>query len=216
MLGVVPVIPHALLHLGEQWAALSGRTAWLERMRATSSGPLATLLELVVVVAYLAWLVLLVRGLASGVVVRGALRSESWLARAHASVERPAALITAGLAALHAAHLWLPRALGRASHLESYETLRTVTGTPLGIALTALGLTAFCAHVAASIPTALLVLGVGEARDTRQSVRLVSTGLSACVFVLAVQLAGWHATGTGTVWPIEVVAVPDGPPAPEE
>jgi hypothetical protein len=211
VLGLLPVV-HGIVHLAEQWSAFGGRIAWLMRMRATSSGPPVALLELAVVSGYVAWLVLQVRALRRGPLT---VDGESVLARAHASVARPAGLLTATLASLHALLLWLPRALGRASHLESYEILRTATGTWPWLAASALGLSAFVLHVAAGPPTSLAVLGLARTPESRQAARLVSTGLAVCLLVLAAQLVGWHATGTGTVWPVRVVAPDESAPLDE-
>lgn len=213
VLGLLPVI-HGIAHLGEQWSAFGGRIEWLMRMRATSSGPLVGVVELAVVVGYGAWLTLQLRALRRER-ADDPTASESLLARAHASVARPAALVTAALALLHALVLWLPRVLGHASLLESYELLRTASGTLPVLVLAALGLSALALHVAAGVPTALAALGWMRAPEARQAVRLVSSGLAVCVLVLAVQLFGWHATGTGTVWPVRIVAPEESTPLDE-
>jgi succinate dehydrogenase/fumarate reductase cytochrome b subunit len=211
-LGLLPAV-HGLAHLAEQWSAFGGRIAWLARMRGTS-GPLIGVLEVAAVAGYAAWLVLQVRALRRPASDPSA--DETALARAHGSVARPAALLTAALAVLHALLLWLPRMTGRASLLEGYELLRTATGTLPGLVLAAVGLTAFSFHLAAGLVPALSLLGALRTAEARQAARLVTTGLGACALILGVQLAGWHATGAGTVWPVHVVAPDDAPSAAAE
>ncbi len=205
---------HGALHLAEQWSAFRGRFGWLVQMRTTGSGPVAGLLELVVVVGYAAWLILGLRSL-RGPRTEDPLFDGSRLARAHAAVARPAALVTAAAALLHAALLWLPRWLGHASHLESYELLRSATGTLPHLVLAALGLSAFSLHVAAGLPGALFTVGALRSAEARQPARLVSSGLGVSLFLLGVQLAGWHATGAGTVWPVRVVEPRESAPLEE-
>lgn len=207
MLGVVPLLPWALFHLAEQWSALGGRAAWLGRMRA-NIGSGGTVLEVLVVLSVAAWLVLLVRGRARPSVA-AVVAHESGVARALLALERPAAWLTAVLVLVHAATLWLPRVLGEASLLEGYEVLREATGRLPGLTLVCVGIPAFVLHVAASLPSAALITGFGGSRDARQGARLVGIGLAACLLVLFTQLAGWHATGGGVIWPIRVVVVSD-------
>lgn len=207
MLGVVPLLPWAIIHLAQQWTALGGRAAWLGRQRA-ESGVVMTSLELLVMVATAVWLGLLVRGLLERRPSVGtAVAHEGTLARSLATLETPSALLTAILVLVHAATLGLPRMLGHATLAQVYETLRGSTGTPMGIALVSIGLSAFVVHVACAVPSALMVMGFAETPSARQATRLVSVGLSACLLVLFTQLAGWHATGTGVLWPIRVVEV---------
>ncbi len=209
MLGVVPLLPWALFHLAEQWTAFGGRAAWLGRMRVTSTGAMGVL-ELAVVLSCAVWLVLLVRGRLGQRSAPGReVAHESALSRGLAAVEEPAAFLTASLVLVHALTLWGPRFLGWASLAEGYELLRTASGRWPGLVLAAFGISAFVVHLAASVPNAALLLGFGTSKESRQAARLVGLGLSACLLVLLTQLHGWHATGTGTVWPIQVVEVPD-------
>jgi hypothetical protein len=207
MLGVVPLVPWALFHLAEQWSALGGRAMWLGRMRA-NAGVGGSLLEVLVVLSVGAWLVLLARG-RERPSVSATVAQESGLGRALLALERPAAWITAVLVLVHAATLWLPRITGQASLLEGYEILREATGRLPGLVLVCVGIPAFVLHVAASIPSCALILGFGGSRDARQGARVVGVGLAACLFLLFTQLAGWHATGGGVIWPIRVVEVAD-------
>ena len=207
MLGVVPLLPWALFHLAEQWSALGGRAAWLGRMRA-NAGAAGSLLEVLVVLSVLAWLALLARG-RERPSVSAPVAHESGLGRVLLTLERPAAWITAVLVLVHAATLWLPRITGHASLLEGYEILREATGRWPGLLLVCLGVPAFVLHVAASIPSCALILGFGGSRDARQGARMVSVGLAACLLILFTQLAGWHATGGGVIWPIQVVEISD-------
>jgi hypothetical protein len=208
MLGVVPLVPWAVLHLFQQWSALGGRAAWLGRQRA-DAGAVMTLLEVLVVASCAAWLALLLRALFTRQPPLGAtVAHESRLARSLATLEAPAALLTATMVLVHAATLWLPRMIGHTSLAQVYETLRSATGTPLGIAMVAIGVSAFVLHVAAALPGAVMLLGLAETAGARQASRLVSVGLATCLLLLFTQLAGWHATGTGVLWPIRVVEVP--------
>lgn len=210
MLGAVPLLPWALFHLAEQWTAFGGRVSWLGRMRVTSAGPLMGALELIVVAACALWLVLLVRGRLRKRPFPGhEVAAESALGRALGTLEEPAAFLTAALVSVHALTLWLPRFLGQASLAQGYELLRTASGLPAGLLLAAFGISAFVVHVACVVPSAVLLVGGGTSRDTRQAARLVGVGFAVCLLILFTQLAGWHATGTGTVWPIQVVEVPD-------
>ena len=213
MLGVLPLLPWALLHLVQQWSALGGRAAWLGRERA-DAGALMTVLEVAVVLACVVWLGLLVRGVVTKRPAPGAaVAHEGALSRALATLETPAALLTASMVIVHAATLWLPHLLGSTTLAQIYETLRSATGTPVGIAMVAVGLGSFVVHVACAVPSALMIAGLSDTPSARQAARLVSLGLAACLLLLFTQLAGWHATGTGVLWPIRVVEVSgDAPP----
>ena len=90
------------------------------------------------------------------------------------------------------------------------KALRVAAGTPALLIVHAAGLSAVAVHVAASLPAWLVSARLVSTREGRRSAALVGVGLSACLLVLLVQLYGWHATGTGTVWPVQVIEAGDG------
>ena len=213
ILSVFAVLPWLLFHLWEQWAALAGRAAWLERMHGTSGSVGMRIAELVGgVLPVVVLAVLTGRALAAGGPLPGHEVDESdgplvvFLSR----VAKPALVLTVAFLVLHVGWLWLPRALGQASLGEGYEALRVAAGTPALLVVHAVGLSAVAVHVAASLPAWLVSAGIVTTRVSRRSAALAALGLSACLLVLSVQLYGWHATGAGTVWPVVVIDAGDG------
>lgn len=209
---VLGVVPWLAFHLWEQWAALSGRGAWLERMYVTSGTSAMRVVELACgVLPFLLLGVLGGRAIASGRTLPGHAvdTDDGALVRFLARASKPALGLVVAFGAAHVIWLWLPHALGRASLAEGYEALRIAAGTPLLLVVHAVGLSAVAVHVAAAVPAWLVASGLVVTRQGRRSAALVSAGLGGCILVLSVQLYGWHATGAGTVWPVRVIEAGD-------
>ncbi len=215
LLSVFAVLPWLLFHLWEQWAAFAGRAAWLERMHGTSGSVGMRVAEVLGgVLPVLALAVLGGRAIAAGGPLPGHAEhdDDGALVRFLGRASKPALALTAAFLLVHVGWLWAPRALGTTSLAEGYEALRVAAGTPFLLVVHAVGLCAVAVHVAASLPAWLVVSGIVESREGRRSAALLGAGLSACLLVLLVQLYGWHATGTGTVWPVRVIDVGDAAP----
>lgn len=212
-LSVVAIVPWLLFHLWEQWSALAGRSEWLARMNGTSTGVMRLLEGIFGVLLPIALAVLTARAIVRGGALPGHAvdDDDGALVRGLARTSKPALVTTLVFLIIHVGWLWAPRAIGRVSLAEVYEALRIAAGTPGLLLVHAIGLSAVGLHVAASIPAWLVATRRVTTRATRRSAALVSSGLALSLLVLLTQLYGWHATGTGTVWPIRVVEVDDSP-----
>jgi hypothetical protein len=204
-LGLLPFL-WAAFHLWEQWSAFAGRDAWIARMGGTSVGviPIATELALAILPA-LVWLVLEVR-------LRLPDREPVELARAMA--EDPAAARRLGLLARacsclffvwvlhHAWWLWGPKLTDGSEPLIAWNALREGMGAPVRAALNAIGLVAMTVHFWAAVPRVAIVSGWAQTPETRRAARLSGLIVALGLAVLYAQLAGWHAAGHGTIWPL--------------
>lgn len=210
---VIASLPLALwtvFHLGEQWAAFGGSEAWAERMHATSRGPLAIALEVVVIVLpVLAWGTLTLRAAVLRQPIPGAAREgDRGAVRVVGRLAPIAAVVALFFLSVHVGHLWLPKLLRGASESEQWLALTHELGRPALLVLYGIGLTAVALHLAASIPAGLEALGWIPTPDARRAAMLVSSVLALSVWILGVQLVGWLGTGTGTFWAIDVVEAP--------
>jgi succinate dehydrogenase/fumarate reductase cytochrome b subunit len=216
VIAALPLAIWTLFHLWEQWAAFAGSDAWLARMRTTSEGAIAIAIEVVAIALPLAiW---------AALTLRAAIRREP-LPGAAATGDRGFALALGRLApiacvvallflAIHVGHLWGPKIVRGASALESWAAITHDLGRPWMLVLYAIGLAAIALHIAVSIPAALVALGWIASDEARRQALLVSSVLALSIWVLAVQLTGWVATGTGTFWAIDVVEAPPADIAP--
>src|SRR5690606_33834954 len=102
----------------------------------------------------------------------------------------------------HAAWLWLPKLTAGAEPARARIALRDELGTLLHATPHAVGLTALGVHLAAAVPRLAVALGWASAPEGRRAARLSGLVLAVGFFVLYAQLAGWHAAGRGTVWPL--------------
>jgi hypothetical protein len=184
-LAVAPLLVFALLHLRREWSIFDGHREWIEHARSRSDLASALWIAVLLVLSPIAW----VRSrLDGGRASIRALAAAAWCWTSY-----------------HVLSLWLPRVLGRRSILEQLRSLEE-TGTPGHLGLTAFGLFVVCAG-----------LGIGLARandswfpsadaESRHAARIVAGVGALCVWALFTQLAGFWATGLGTLWPIELVA----------
>lgn len=213
LIAALPLALWTLFHLWEQWAAFAGRETWVSRMRETSGSGAAIAIELVVIVLPLAvWAGLTLRAAIRREVLPGTARPDDrGLARVIGRLAPIAAFVAIAFLVLHVGHLWGPKVVRGATELEAWSALTHDVGRPWMLVLYAIGLSAVALHLAAAIPAALAAVGWIVSDEARRSAVLVSTVLALCVWVLAVQLTGWLATGTGTFWSIEVIEAP--PPA---
>ncbi len=206
VLSSVPLAGQLLFHVWEQWAIFAGRFAYVDRL-ASTTGSLATLLELVLFVAPLGgWAVLLGRALLRRERIPGQPREgDPAVARALGGVIRVVSPVAALALVLHVALLWGGRLLHGEPPVWTYDVLRTVLGRPFWLGVHALLVFAVPWHLAATLPDGLEAAGI-LGPESRRSSYLVSTVLGACLFVLFAQLGGWLATGLGTFWPIRIVS----------
>ncbi|MDQ3035877.1 MAG: hypothetical protein M3Y87_25970 [Myxococcota bacterium] len=210
LIAALPLAVWTLFHLWEQWAAFAGRDAWAVRVRATSQGALGIAIELAVIVVPLAvWAGFTFRAAIRREALPGTARPEDrGLVRVVGRLAPIAAFVAIAFLVLHVGHLWGPKLVRGASELEAWSALTHDVGRPWMLVLYAIGLTAVALHLAAAIPAALGALGWVVTDSARRSAVLVSSVLALCVWILAVQLTGWLATGAGTFWPIEVIETP--------
>lgn len=204
--GTVPVLAWAAFHLWEQWAAFAGRDAWSARMARTSHGVLPVALELVAgVLPVLVWMALdvgLRRRHPEPEELRMAMAEEPESARRLALLARVASWAFMLFVLYHAGWLWLPKLLAGSEPLRTWTVLRGGLGAwPHAIAH-AIGLTAFAVHAWASVPRLAIALGWVSAPESRRAARLSALIVAAGLLLLYAQLAGWHAAGRGTIWPM--------------
>ncbi|MBX3269440.1 MAG: hypothetical protein KF729_04225 [Sandaracinaceae bacterium] len=203
--GVV-VLGWAAFHLWEQWAAFGGRGRFVERMSATSAGSAALLVEVLFGVApVVVWLALEVRLAMIGPeppALAGAMAEHPELARRLGRIARVAGWALMLFLAVHLVWLWAPKLTEGSEPLRTWERLRGELGTwPLAGAH-AMGLGALAIH-AWAVPVRLaLAFGALPTPEARRAARLCGLIVAIGLVVLYAQLAGWHAAGTGTIWPL--------------
>jgi hypothetical protein len=101
----------------------------------------------------------------------------------------------------HAIWLWLPKLSG-AEPLDAWIALRTGMGTwPIAIA-NGVGLCAFAIHLWGALPRLFIALGWIDSPESRRGARLSGFAIGVFFLVLYAQLAGFHAAGRGTIWPL--------------
>lgn len=174
---------YTVFHLWQQWPALLGRDAWLDRARHAA---LPTALKLLLLAAVL------------GHVLLGALRLR---AGAHPADDSPTAgmrrvqLFFGGLVlAFLAVHVpfvqWTP---GPASTItDVYARLTDQLGRPGMLAAHIVGITAVCSHLGLGLGRAAVSFGL--VRDTRLS-SYVAGFLAAALLLGWLQVLGWFAIG---------------------
>lgn len=215
-LATLPFAAHWAFHVWEQWAAFEGREAWLARMGSTSRGALPLLLEIVIAGSFLGFAVFTLRDLVRRQPLPWSARKDDvGFVRAIGVVAPYASVVTIVFVGVHLLELWLPRVAGGGLALQ-YAELRRSSGTLPHLVLYALGIPAAAWHLAAAIPAALDAHGLLKSPDDRRSAFYATSAFGAALLVLSAQLFGWHATGAGTLWPIDVVEAPMEEPAPIE
>ncbi len=206
LLGSVPVVVWAGVHLYEQWSAFAGRDAWSARMAVTSHGALAIATELaLIVIPALAWIALDLTLRARSpepAALRVAMADDPEAARRLGLLTRACSWIFFGWLVYHAGWLWAPKLLEGEEPLVAWVTLRDGMGTWPHAILHAVGLTAFAVHLTSSIARLAIALSWVSSPEGRRAARTSGLILALGLFVLYAELAGWHAAGRGTIWPI--------------
>jgi succinate dehydrogenase/fumarate reductase cytochrome b subunit len=179
-IGLLPLTLFAGFHVWLNWPALSGRSAWLERVRGHA---LSTALVACVLGSFALHAVL---GLAR------ALRGQRMPKDARASFQGFTGGLLLFFLAYHLTHVWTPSAGAHAALSDSYERLWQLLGRPIPLVVYVLGSAALSFHLAhgwsrmleASLPRAL------------RSVSQYTAGIAGlAMFVLYLQLLGWFALG---------------------
>ena len=206
LIGGVAVFVWAGFHLWEQWSAFAGRELFVQRMSGTSHGGLAIAIELTLgVLPVLVWLGIEARLLMSGeepAALRGAMAEEPELARRLALITRTASSVFFWFLLVHIAWLYIPKLTEGSEPLRAWLRLRAELGTwPLTI-VHALGLSAFAVHLWAAVPRLMIVFDWAPTAESRRAGRLSGLIVAVGIVVLYAQLAGWHAAGAGTLWPM--------------
>ena len=200
------VLGWAAFHLWEQWAAFGGRGRFVERMSATSSGSAALLVEVLFGVAPIVlWLALEVRLAMIGPeppALAGAMAEHPELARRLGRIVRVAGWTLMLFLTVHLVWLWAPKLAEGSEPLRTWERLRGELGTwPLAPAH-AVGRGAL-AFRAAGVPVRPApASGARPPPEAPGAARLSGLIAALGLLVLYAQLAGWHAAGTGTIWPL--------------
>jgi len=205
LLGAIAIPAWAGFHLWEQWSAFGGRGAFVDRMTRTSHGTLALLAELLLGIApVVAWLALEARlsRASEPPGLRYAMADSPALAVRLGWIVRIGSWVLFFFLLVHAAWLFLPKLTEGSEPLLTWLRLRDELGTWPLATVHAVGLTALAVHVWGAVPRAALVLGWGETPQARRAARLSGGIVAVGLLVLYAQLAGWHAAGTGTIWPI--------------
>lgn len=102
----------------------------------------------------------------------------------------------------HAAWLWWPKIMQGSEPLAAWNAMRDGMGVPARAALHAIGLVAMTVHLSASLPRLAIALGWAATPESRRAARLSGLIMALGLLVLYAQLAGWHAAGHGTIWPL--------------
>ncbi|MFK7985388.1 MAG: hypothetical protein AB8I08_05110 [Sandaracinaceae bacterium] len=204
LVGALGIGGWAAFHLYEQWAGFAGRDAYVARTLSTSVGTLATLTEVALgVLPLLAYLVLdgLTFRAKEPPALAGALADDPDLALRLGRIGRWGSRVLALFLLYHIAWLWLPQP-GSEDPEQTWSMLHQSLGTWPHVIGHAIGITALAVHVWQSVPRLALVLGLVQRAEMLRALRVSGLIVGVGVLFLFAQLAGWHASGTGIVWPL--------------
>ncbi len=206
LLGSVGLVVWAGFHLWEQWSAFGGRESFVARMEATSLRPLSIAVELLLgILPIAAWIgveiALRARRVPEPEALRDAMAEDPEAARRLGLLTRVASWLLYAWLAYHVAWLWLPKLAG-ADPIRTWVALRGELGGWLRASALAVGLSALLVHLWAAFPRLLVVIGLSRTAETRRAARLSGLILAIGFLFLYGQLAGWHAAGAGTLWPL--------------
>lgn len=203
--GLGPLVWGAV-HLFEQWSAFGGREAFVSRTTQTGHGALATAAEILIgiapVLAYIALDLILARREEPETLAQASAEDEA-LARRLSRLGKWGSRVFALFVLYHVAWLWLPKLVEGSDPVRTWLALRDGMGLFAHTIAHAIGLTAFAVHLWQSIPRLAAVAGLGRSPEQRRAARMSGLILAIFALLLFAQLAGWHAAGTGTIWPIE-------------
>lgn len=206
LLGAASVVAFACFHLWEQWTAFAGREAFVHRLASTSHGPLGWGVEwLAAIVPAIAWTALEIHlrwRCSEPEDLRLAMAEDAALAKRLGILARAGSWVFFGWLFYHVSWLWLPKLSMGFDPVVSWAQLRDGLGAWPHAALHAVGLTAFTVHVWAAGPRLAIVMGWARSAPNRRASRLSALIVAVGLALLYAQLAGWHAAGAGTVWPL--------------
>lgn len=204
LVGALGIVGWALFHLYEQWSGFAGRDAYVARTLSTSVGTLATLTEVALgILPVLAFLVLdgLTWRSREPEPLRGALADDPDLALRLGRIGRWGSRVLALFLLYHVAWLWLPQP-GSEDPTQTWSTLHQSLGTWPHVIGHAIGMTALAVHVWQSLPRLALVLGLVQRAEMLRALRISGIIVGVGILLLFAELAGWHASGTGIIWPL--------------
>lgn len=192
-------------HMWEQWAAFGGRERFVTRLLGTSTRAPQIAIEVTIGVApVLAWIVI-------EVILRTREREPEPLAAAMSEVPavaerlgklvRVASWITYAWLAYHLAWLWLPKLLEGPDPLVTWTRLRELGTWARAIPL-ALGLSAMVFHLWGAFVRFAIAFELVKTPEMRRAARASGLIVALGLLLLYAQLAGWHAAGAGSVWPL--------------
>ena len=206
LLGSFAVLGWGSFHLWEQWSAFGGRDAYVGRMAVTSHGTSALAAELLLgVFPVLAWIGLEARLRALSKepeALRAAMAETPALARRLGPITTVGSWVFYLWLAYHVVWLFGPKIAEGSEPLRTWLYLREGLGTWVHAVAHAIGLTAFAVHVWGAVPRTAIVMGWAPTPESRRAARLIGWIVGVALLVLYAQLAGWHAAGAGTVWPL--------------
>lgn len=193
-------------HLWEQWSAFGGRGAYVERMAATSHGGVALAAELLFgVLPVLMWIGIEARLRALSKepeALRCAMAETPELAKRLGAIATVGSWVFFAWLVYHIVWLFGPKIAEGSEPLRAWLFLRDGLGTWVHAVPHAIGLSALAVHLWAAIPRTAIVMGWAPTPESRRAARLVGGIIGVALLVLYAQLAGWHAAGAGTVWPL--------------
>ena len=206
LLGTLGLGGWALFHLWEQWSAFGGRADFVARTTSTSHGALAIATELSLGILPIVLFVMVDLGTArtsEPSALRAALAQTPSLAARLGRIGKWGSRVLVAFLLAHIVWLWLPKLIGSSEPVETWVRLRGSMGTwPMSV-LHAVGMTALAVHVWQSVPRLAIVLDLVDGRpDILRALRASGLIVALGLILLYGQLAGWHASGAGTFWPL--------------
>lgn len=207
LLGSVGLLPWLGFHVWEQWAAFGGRERFVARLTGTSHGALPIVIELALGIApIVAWIVVEARLRIARVEeppeLAGAMAEDPEIARRLGLIVRVGSWVLYGWLVYHVLWLWLPKLTEGSDPLRTWLRLRSgLDGWPRA-SLLALGLGGLFVHLCGAFVRLSVALDLARTVETRRAARLSGLIVAVGLLVLFAQLAGWHAAGAGTVWPL--------------
>lgn len=179
---------YLVFHLWEQWPALAGREAWLERMRTTTARPWEIALVLVPLAAH---------ALIGAVRAARGWRSASGAVDGLGRVQAAAGVVVLLFVGYHLVQVWAPAAGPHAHLLAEYAVLRAEAGRPLDLVIYLVGISCVSFHVGHGLARAAAAAGVARSPRAARTARFAAGVAGFALWLAFLHLLGHFAIGEG-------------------
>jgi len=187
LLGVVPLAAYLCLHVYDNWPALQGREAWLDRALHVPGRAW---------IAPLVLLPMLVHALLGLRRMRTSSGGQSWrAAQWDTRLQAITGLLVVAFVALHVGQVWGVSDGAHSSPRAVYAMLWTSLGQPVLLAAYVLGVSAVCLHLGHGLPRAARTLAPALSQQAWLVLRIGGGLLGLLLWLMFLQLLAYFALG---------------------